>query len=168
MKVRFCSSLSPAGPLRSGAAPSTEPLALMVVTHTLTERNWRLAISHVWQFSHYLYRILCSGNDLSVWSPRTVWSFCKLCNLRNLHFSAHLWTDFQSCYLLIWSWTIINPEPHSIIADHRHHLLNCHSLWQVTQWRWPQRSIYILVPSSDHLPQGLLWTTRSSRGLSPF
>ena len=44
--------------------------------------NWRLAISHVWQFSHYLYRILCSGNDLSVWSPRTVWSFCILCNLR--------------------------------------------------------------------------------------
>ena len=27
-------------------------------------------------------------------------------------------------------------------------------LWQATQWRWPRRSICILVPSSDRPPQG--------------
>ena len=41
------------------------PIALMVVTHTLTDRNWRLAISHVCQFSHHPSRIVSSGNGLS-------------------------------------------------------------------------------------------------------
>ena len=79
----------------------------------LTVRNWRLAISHVWQVSHYLSRILSNGNYLSgqhesksVWSRRSVcspqsfWYFCMIFNLNNFKlYLAHLWTDFQSCYI---------------------------------------------------------------------
>ena len=33
--------------------------------HSLTCRNWRLSVSHVWQFSHHPSCILAGGNDLS-------------------------------------------------------------------------------------------------------
>ena len=37
-------------------------LALMIVCKSLTDRNWRLAISHVLQFSHHSSCILSGGN----------------------------------------------------------------------------------------------------------
>ena len=37
-------------------------LALMIICNWLTDRNWRLAISHVWQFLHHPSRILSGGN----------------------------------------------------------------------------------------------------------
>ena len=56
-------------------------LALMIVTDSLTHRNWRLAILHVWQFLHHPSR------NLSVWSVWSVWSVVVcLVILRNLQF----------------------------------------------------------------------------------
>ena len=54
---------------------SDEPasLALMIVTGSLTYRNLRWAISHIWQFSHRA--------SLSVWSHGSVWSFYIICKI---------------------------------------------------------------------------------------
>ena len=67
-------------------------LALMVVTGWLTHRNWRLAILHVWQFSH-----LSGGNICLV---------CQIWIFYNFQlFVAHLWTDFQSCLENYGNWS---------------------------------------------------------------
>ena len=63
------------------------------LTDSLTDRNWRLAILHVWQFSHHPSCNLTGGN------------ICLVClvtrvSLVILHNLAHLWTDFQSCLAL--------------------------------------------------------------------
>ena len=74
-------------------------LAVMIVTDSLTDQNWRLAILHVWQFSHHRYSIQWEcvvwpslliwsvWSPWSVWSSQSVWSlYAWFYNFHNLHF----------------------------------------------------------------------------------
>ena len=74
-------------------------LALMIVCSWLTDSS-KLAILHVWQFSHHPSRILSGGNIclISLVTLEGLVTICIICTLQNfLFYLAHLWTDFQSC-----------------------------------------------------------------------
>ena len=92
--------------------------------HWLTELTDSLIETGDWQFcvfdSSRTNLLVFYLSVWSVWSPRSVWSFCVIYIFFNFQLSvAHLWTDFQSCLALLTCFTHLHSAQHQIILTAR-------------------------------------------------